>query len=157
MAAYDDPYVQLPYALHDDAEIYDDDRMLALWVRLVFAADALWPAAPEIPARVSKKLLARLVERELIEVTGKRFRIPALDTRRQARFERGSKGARARWSQQRDHANAGANGHANAYATGHALNQSKQTNNHSLTHSGSTTGEFDDKVAALAAKKAMPE
>jgi hypothetical protein len=65
------------------ASIYDDDRHLATWLRLLIAADATWPASPHIPGNVRKASVAALVDAGLVDLgTGYRFRIHGLDAER---------------------------------------------------------------------------
>jgi len=80
------PYSRVYWAIVDDpkfAAIYDDDRHLATWLRLLMAADGLWPASCPIPATARKSGLVALTEAGLIDVLpGGRFRIHGLDAER---------------------------------------------------------------------------
>jgi len=113
----DDPYSRLYWRLSDEfPTIYDDDASLALWVRLLVAADQAWPAAPFLPAFADDAALAHLVAAELVSVNGTRYRIRGLDKERKRRRKSARKGANARWSESDAQADADALAHAIADA-----------------------------------------
>ena len=91
MTAQDDPYVRVYYRIIDDpkfADVYDDDRALALWLRLLLHADAMYPAPAMLPPAFNKKALDKLVRAGLVDVgTGYRFRIHGLQVERDRRAE----------------------------------------------------------------------
>lgn len=80
------PYSRVYWSIVDDPKflnIYDNDRHLATWLRLLIAADALWPASCPIPGNVRKDSVAALAESGLIDLgPGYRFRIHGLDSER---------------------------------------------------------------------------
>jgi hypothetical protein len=89
-------YCRVYYSIKDDPKfeaIYDDDHHLATWLRLLIAADAIWPASPDIPIGARKASLAALVDVGLVDLgTSRRYRIHGLDA------ERGARSAAARSS-----------------------------------------------------------
>lgn len=80
------PYSRVYWSIVDDPKflgIYDDDHHMATWLRLLIAADALWPASCPIPGNARKASVAALVEAGLIDLgTGYRFRVHGLDAER---------------------------------------------------------------------------
>lgn len=80
------PYSRVYWSIVDDPKfvgIYDDDRHLATWLRLLIAADALWPASCPIPGNARKASVTALVDAGLIDLgTGYRFRVHGLDAER---------------------------------------------------------------------------
>jgi hypothetical protein len=80
------PYSRVYWSIVDDpkfAGIYDDDRHLATWLRLLIAADALWPASCPVPGNARKASVTALVTAGLVDLgTGYRFRIHGLDAER---------------------------------------------------------------------------
>ncbi len=88
--------------------IYEDDRTLATWVRLLLQADASWPLRPPLPRSVKARPLAVLVDAGLVSVSGDTYRIRGLDAERNRRSDAGRIGAVKRWQ---------SDGNANASAT----------------------------------------
>lgn len=82
-------YCRVYYAIKDDPKfvsIFDNDAHLATWLRLLIAADAIWPASPDLPAKARKSSVAALVDAELVDIgPGGRYRIHGLDAERGAR------------------------------------------------------------------------
>lgn len=79
------------------APIWDDDKTLATWLRLLALADRLWPTPAELPRGVSKAAVERLIGSGLIEMQGRdRFHFPSLDRRRTAQSNAASNAARIR-------------------------------------------------------------
>jgi hypothetical protein len=80
------PYCRVYWSVIDDpkfAEVYDDDHALACWLRLLIAADALWPAPASLPASARKSAVALLVRVGLVDLQiGGRYRIHGLDAER---------------------------------------------------------------------------
>jgi hypothetical protein len=101
------PYSRVYWSVVDDPKfvsVYDDDRHLATWLRLLIAADALWPASCPMPGNARKASVAALVDAGLIDLgTGYRFRVHGLDA------ERGRR---------RDAARTGTKGHPDGTQTG---------------------------------------
>jgi hypothetical protein len=114
MARGDRPFVRV---YHDDLQrdypgIWDDDRLLANWLRLLVVADKLWPAPGEVPRSIRRRILEALVETKIVSLLPlDRFKIRGLDTERQARSDRARAAAEGRWGQRDDDAdgNAGSN------------------------------------------------
>jgi len=84
-------YCRVYYSIKDDPKfesIFDDDRHLATWLRLLIAADAIWPASPDLPASARKQSVAALVAAKLVDLkSGGRYRIHGLDAERGARSQ----------------------------------------------------------------------
>ena len=81
-------YVRVYYEIIDDPKfvgIYDNDHHLATWMRLLIAADAVWPASATLPVGTRKASIVALSEAGLIVVTGTRFRVHGLDSEREKR------------------------------------------------------------------------
>lgn len=80
------PYSRVYWSIVDDPKfvpIYDDDHHMATWLRLLIAADALWPASCPIPGNARKSSVSALVKAGLIDLgTGYRFRVHGLDAER---------------------------------------------------------------------------
>jgi hypothetical protein len=94
-------YVRVYYEVITDdkfAGIYDDDRCLATWLRLLLLADAMWPAPADLPRSAQPKAVALLASVGLIDVDGHRFRIHGLDAERTARSNAARTAAGTRWS-----------------------------------------------------------
>jgi len=102
-------YVRVYWSIIDDekfAEVYDDDRSLAAWLRLLIAADQAWPSSAAVPASCRKASLDKLVRVGLVDlVAGHRFRIHGLDAERNGRAASARNAAAMRWQSGR---NAGA-------------------------------------------------
>jgi hypothetical protein len=103
MTAQSDPYVRVYYRIIDDpkfADVYDDKVTLGWWLTLLLAADAMYPAPANLPRRLPKTVLDRLVGAGLVDLIGSdRFRLHGLNAERDKRTEAGKAGASARWSQ----------------------------------------------------------
>jgi len=83
--------------------VWDDDRMLATWLRLLVIADKLWPSPADIPRGVRTRELAQLVKLELVqELPNHRFRLRGLDARRKRQQEIAKSAASARWNAPRN-------------------------------------------------------
>lgn len=98
-------YSRVYWSIIDDpkfANVYDDDRALAAWLRLLLVADQAWPASAHIPTGTNAKALAILVGAGLVDVgTGRRYRIHGLDKERTARSDTGRNAAAVRWHSER--------------------------------------------------------
>lgn len=80
------------------ATVWDDDRALAAWLRLLIVADMSWPSSAPIPIGTNAKALEKLESVRLIErMTGSRFRVVGLDAERTRRADAARTGADARW------------------------------------------------------------
>lgn len=102
-------YVRVYWTIIDDpkfSEVYDDDRALACWLRLLISADQAWPASASVAASVRRPSLDKLVRVGLVDlVAGGRYRIHGLDAERNARQDAARNAAAMRWQSTR---NAGA-------------------------------------------------
>jgi uncharacterized protein YbdZ (MbtH family) len=84
------PYSRVYWAVVDDpkfATIYGDDHHLATWLRLLMAADALWPASCSLPANARKASVKALSDAGLIDILPFGFRVRGLDAERGRRRE----------------------------------------------------------------------
>lgn len=85
------PYSRIYHGIVDDpkfATIYDDDRRLATWLRLLIVAEQAHPASAYIPEGTNRAALKALCDVGLIDIgTGRRFRIHGLDAERTRRSE----------------------------------------------------------------------
>lgn len=83
------PYSRIYWSVRDDAkfvEVFHDDAAFALWVRLLMTADAVWPAAADLPRYAKTKPLARLVEAGIVDLVGDHaYRVHGLDSERERR------------------------------------------------------------------------
>ncbi len=94
------------------AVVWNDDRALATWIRLLALADKMWPSSAELPRGTSMAAVGRLVSAKLVETVGAYgYRIPSLDKRRTAARNAASTAARIR------HGTAPRNATGNAYQT----------------------------------------
>ncbi len=112
-------YVKVYYSIRTDPRfetIYGDDAALAAWLRLLMAADAIWPAPADIPKWVRQGPFRKLVEAGLVEVSGAHYCIHGLDAERGKRSDRASNAAVARWAT----AGSSAAGNAGSSANGTA-------------------------------------
>lgn len=100
MSRRDDPYLEVYWRLAEEyPEVWDDDRALAWYLRLLKAAEASWPTAADTPAGIPSRTWALLVSVELVlpDAGGRRYRIRGLDKKRNARSTAASQAARSRW------------------------------------------------------------
>lgn len=85
------PYSRIYHSIVDDpkfALIYDDDRRLATWLRLLIVAEQAHPASANIPHGTHRASVAALSEVGLIDLgTGSRYRIHGLDAERARRAD----------------------------------------------------------------------
>lgn len=85
------PYSRVYWSIIDDPkflEVYDDDKSLAAWCRLLLAADMAWPASAQIPISTKRPAFDKLVKVGLIDIRpGGRYRIHGLDAERGQRRE----------------------------------------------------------------------
>jgi len=92
------PYSRVYWAVVDDpkfASIYDDDRHLATWLRLLLIADQAHPASANVPIGTRKASLEALVSAGLIDLgSGYRYRIHGLGAERGRRSEAARTGPR---------------------------------------------------------------
>jgi len=83
------PYSRIYHSVEDDPKfltVYDNDRMLATWVRLLIEADKAHPSTAHIPEGTNRTAVRVLAELGIIDLgTGSRYRIHGLDAERAAR------------------------------------------------------------------------
>lgn len=92
--------------IRDYEGVWNNNDQLATWVRMLAAADPVWPTPPELPRSVKPSVLARLKESSLIEtLPAHRYRIKGFDLEREARSNAGRNAAAVRW-QSKGNANA---------------------------------------------------
>ncbi len=93
----------------DYPQVWDDDRALSTWLRLLALADKMWPTLPELPRRVASAPLAVLTTCGLVELMPAHcYRIRGHDAERIARSNAARNAAVGRWG------NAGRNAEGNA-------------------------------------------
>jgi hypothetical protein len=98
------PYSRVYWGIVDDPKfdtIYDDDRHLAAWLRMLVIADQSYPTSAQVPANIRRASVKALVDARLISVTGKRYRICGLDAERERRSESARNAAALRWQSER--------------------------------------------------------
>lgn len=85
------PYSRVYWSVVDDpkfAAIYDDDKHLSTWLRLLLVADQAHPASANIPLGTRRTSVIALAEAGLIDMgTGSRYRVHGLDAERARRKE----------------------------------------------------------------------
>jgi hypothetical protein len=85
------PYSRVYHSIVDDpkfANVFDNDRRLATWLRLLIVAEQAHPASAYIPAGTNRSAVLALVDAGLIDLgTGSRFRIHGLDAERTRRAD----------------------------------------------------------------------
>jgi hypothetical protein len=92
------PYSRVYWGIVDDDKfqtVYDDDRHLATWLRLLLVADQSWPASAHLPAGCRRSSVAELERVQLIDLAGNRYRVRGLDAERGRRAEAGRIGGLA--------------------------------------------------------------
>jgi len=96
------PYSRVYWSIRDDerfAGIYGHDACLATWLRLLIAADAVWPHPADLPASARPKPVAALAEAGVIDLLpGKMYRIHGLDAERGRRQGIARANASTRWA-----------------------------------------------------------
>lgn len=84
-------YSRVYWSVVDDKKfesIYHDNDHFATWVRLLMAADAIWPASPELPRSARKASVKALADVGLVDLRGAHhYRIHGLDEERKRRKE----------------------------------------------------------------------
>ena len=95
------PYSRVYHSIVDDAKfatVYDDDRRLATWLRLLIVAEQAYPASAYIPQGTNRSAIRALVDAGLVDLgTGSRFRIHGLASERDMRSESARNAAAVRW------------------------------------------------------------
>jgi hypothetical protein len=87
----DRKYVRIYYSINDDPKfdtIRNHEARFYTWVRLLMAADAVWPSSADLPRWVKRSPLLALVDAGLVELLpGERFRIKGMNDERGRRAE----------------------------------------------------------------------
>ena len=95
------PYSRVYWQCVDDerfAHVWDDDRALAAWLRLLVAADMAWPASATLYHGIRPASLRTLVDAGLVDMqTAGRYRIHGLDKERLSRADDARSSANIRW------------------------------------------------------------
>lgn len=100
MTRQERPFVRV---YHDDLQrdyeaVWDDDHLMATWLRLLVVADKLWPSDGEIPRGTRPRPLAALVKLGLVlPRPSHRFRLKGLDADRQRRVDAARYASGHRW------------------------------------------------------------
>lgn len=80
------PYSRVYWSIVDDPKferVFDDDHHLATWLRLLIAADAIWPASPSMPVSARRASVKTLSDVGLVDLQANhRYRIHGLDAER---------------------------------------------------------------------------
>ena len=104
------PYSRVYWRIRADNRfvgIYTDNHHLATWLRLLIAADAVWPAPADLPRSARQASVTALESAGLIELLpGDLFRVHGLDAERERRASAGKAGAAARWKRPESDRNA---------------------------------------------------
>lgn len=83
------PYSRIYWSVRDDPKfvgVFEDDAAFALWVRLLMNADAVWPAAADLPRYARTKPLSKLIEAGIVDLVGAHgYRVHGLDAEREKR------------------------------------------------------------------------
>lgn len=83
--------------------IYRNDAHFATWVRLLMAADAVWPHPADLPRRAKPSSVKALVDAGIIELLpNDMYRVHGLDRERTSRGDAAAVGARKRWDSERN-------------------------------------------------------
>lgn len=97
----DRKYVRVYYSIQDDPKfdrIRGNAALLGTWLRLLMAADAVWPASAYLPKGLRGADVRVIVDAGLVdELPEHRFRIHGLDAERQSRSDAGRNAAAVRW------------------------------------------------------------
>lgn len=100
MTDEDRRFVRVYYVamIQEHPEVWNDNDLLATWIRLLAGADPMWPLAPEMPRAVKARALTRLLDSTLVTVTADhRYRIKGFDKERHNRRTAASNAAAKRW------------------------------------------------------------
>lgn len=94
-------YSRVYWEILDDGKffgVYDDDRLLATWLRLLIVADMAHPATPTVPVGTNRKALDALAAAGIVETVGAhRYRIVGLSAERDRRTSAARRAAGIRW------------------------------------------------------------
>jgi hypothetical protein len=85
------PYVRVYRTIRTDpkfAAVFDDDRALAAWLRLLMDADAMYPAQPYLPTSLSRYARDLLVKAGLLVIHGRTYSMSGLVKERESRSSR---------------------------------------------------------------------
>jgi hypothetical protein len=97
-----DPYARVYFRFIDDhPAVYQDDRLLAPWLRLLIAAEGAYPASASVPRWCKKATIERLAKEGVIDILpGDRYRIHGLAKERERRTKQARDAANTRWGRQ---------------------------------------------------------
>lgn len=101
MTAQNDPYVRVYYSIVEDEKfvgVYDDDRALATWLKLLMGADAMYPAPATLPLGIHMPSVKKLADKGIIDLVGSRYKVHGLEAEREVRSRKASASAQLRWS-----------------------------------------------------------
>lgn len=100
MTAQSDPYVRVYYRIIDDPKfeaVFNDDRALATWLRLLLTADATYPAPAPVPHGIHRATFDKLIQVGLIDsAPAHRYRMHGLAAERDRRSDQARNAANAR-------------------------------------------------------------
>lgn len=84
--------------IRDYPEVWNDDRQLSTWLRLLAASDPVWPTKPELPRAVKATVLQRLKDSSLISaLPSHRYEVKGFEAERQRRADAARTAAAVRW------------------------------------------------------------
>jgi hypothetical protein len=84
--------------IREEHELWDDDRVLAWWLRLRVMADVAYPADAILPRSLPDDVLERLVAlHKISRVNGDLYRFRGVDMDRTRKSDHGRAAAEARW------------------------------------------------------------
>jgi hypothetical protein len=95
------PYARVYHSIIDDpkfATIYDNDRYLATWLRLLILAEQAYPGSALLPRGTSRASVQALSDAGLIDVGEHgRYRVHGLASEREMRSQSARNAAAVRW------------------------------------------------------------
>jgi hypothetical protein len=99
-------YIRVYYSIITDPKfvgVFSNNDHLATWLRLLLAADAIYPAPAPIPRSAEQASLDVLVEHGIIAIVGyDHFGVVGLTAERERRSAAGKKAAGKRWGENAD-------------------------------------------------------
>lgn len=93
------PYSRIYHSLMDDPDfegVYESDRLFAMWMRMLMAADAMWPVSAPMPHK-SPALSSLVAKGLVIPMRGNRYTIKGLSAERERRSASARNAAAVRW------------------------------------------------------------
>ena len=102
----DKPYSRVYHSIVDDpkfADVFDNDRRLATWLRLLIVAEQSYPASAYLPIGTHMPTVRALATAGLIDLgTGSRYRVHGLASEREMRSQSARNAAALRWHSPRN-------------------------------------------------------